>query len=73
MLFLSFWYSVFILLGGMIYFRFYLEGVFLMLLADLLYGIPLDRHFGITYVYLISTIILIVIIEMFKKGLKVLP
>jgi len=72
-LFLPFWLSVILALAGMIYFSFFFEAVFIFFISDLLYGAKESRFFGIVFVSLIISLLLLILAEFFKKKLKFYP
>lgn len=69
-LFLPFWVSAILTLAGIIYFKFFIEALFLFLLSDLLYGVPEARFLNITFVSVLMISILFIVIEYLKKKLK---
>jgi|GEM_PF-1071460 len=62
-----FWFSVLLLLIGVVMYRYFLEAPILMLLVDLLYGVPLDRFYGYTFVAFSFGLILLFLAEYIKK------
>lgn len=69
-LFLPFWFSLVLGVGGMLYFRLYLEAPILMLLSDSLYGVQEVRYFGFMFVSLLLCTILFLVVEFLKGKLK---
>ncbi len=69
-LFMPFWVSVILGIVGMIYFPFFLEAVFLFLLADVLYGIPEPKFFNIALVSFGLALICFILLEFLKKKLR---
>jgi len=65
-LFLPFWVSLCFALIGMVFFSFFVEAVFLLLLSDLLFGAREGRLFNIIFVATIITAVLLVVVEIFK-------
>ena len=72
-LFMPFWVSVILAFASMAYFPFFLEAVFLFLLSDLLYGVPEPRLFNLTFVSFFAALICFIILELFKKKLRLNP
>lgn len=70
-LFMPFWLSVLLALGGMIYFSFFWESVVLFLLSDLLYGAGEARFSNIFFVSLIISFFALIIIELSKKKFRI--
>lgn len=69
-LFLPFWFSALLALGGMIYFRVFFEAVALFFASDLLYGVPEPKFFGLVFVSFFTSLAALVAIEALKKKLK---
>jgi len=69
-LFMPLWVSIILALAGMLYFKFFLETVFLFLLSDLLYGAPELKFFNITFVSFIMALTFFTILELLKKKLR---
>ncbi len=69
-LFMPFWVSVILALAGMIYFRFFIEAIFLFLLSDLLYGTPESKLHNMIFVSFVTALICLIIIELSKKKLR---
>ncbi|MEJ0002214.1 MAG: hypothetical protein WDN09_03520 [bacterium] len=59
-----------LVLFGMIYFRFYIEGIVALAILDLLYGVGAPRFFNVTFVTSIVAVFVFVIVEAAKKKLK---
>jgi len=72
-LFLPFWISVILALAGMLYFKIFLEVIFLFLLSDLLYGINETKFFNIFFISFTISVVVLIIIEILKKKLKFYP
>ena len=72
-LFLPFWVSIILALAGMIYFRFFLEAVFMFLLSDLLYGVKEAKFFNIVFISLIVYALVLTGVEFVKRRLKFYP
>jgi len=72
-LFWPFWLSLLLGLGAMIYFPIFGEAVLLFFISDLLYGTQEMKFFGITYISLIVSTLVLLIIEYFKKKLRFYP
>jgi len=70
MLFMPFWVSVILALIGMVYFSFFWESVALFFLSDLLYGAEEARFFGLVFVSLVSSFVVLISIEFLKKKLR---
>ena len=69
-LFLPFYFSVILAIAGMIYFPFFFEAVFLLLLSDLLYGAMESSRFHSVFISFFVAVLLIGIIEFLKRKLK---
>jgi len=69
-LFMPFWVSVILALIGMVYFSFFWESVALFFLSDLLYGAEEARFFGLVFVSLVSSFVVLISIEFLKKKLR---
>ena len=69
-LFLPFYISVILGILGMVYFSFFLEAVFLLFLSDLLYGARENHLFHMTFIAFFISVIILVVIELFKRKLK---
>lgn len=69
-LFMPFWVSVVLALGGMIYFTIYWEAVALFLLSDLLYGAREAKFSGEIFISFVATLIVLIVVEVVKKKLK---
>ena len=69
-LFMPLWVSIILALAGMLYFKFFLEAVFLFLLSDLLYGAPELIFFNIIFVSFIVALTFFIILELLKKKLR---
>ena len=69
-LFLPFWLSVILALFGMAYFSFFVEGVALLFLSDLLHATKEARLHSMIFVSLIISVIFLIGSEMLKKKLK---
>ena len=69
-LFMPFWLTAILALAGMIYFRYFVEAVGLLLLSDMLYGLPVNKFFDIVFVSFIFGIVTLFIVEFVKKKLK---
>lgn len=72
-LFMPIWVSMLLALAGMVYFPMFLEGVFLLLLSDLLFGTRADRFYHITYLTFLMGSVVLIIVESLKKKLKFYP
>lgn len=66
-LFMPFWASVILALGGMLYFHYYLEALLLFFISDLLYGASEARFFHITFGSLVLSSILFTLAEFIKR------
>jgi len=69
-LFLPLWLSLLLALAGMFYFPIFLEGLVLLLLSDLLYGVEEARFLNITFVSLVMGGVALILVEFLKKKLK---
>ncbi len=67
---MPFWLSVILALAGMMLFPVYVEGVALLFLSDLLFGVEEARYFGIVFISLIVGILALLLAEVLKKRLK---
>ena len=72
-IFLPFWVSVILALGGMIYFPKYFEAPALFFLSDVLYGAPVARFSNMVFVSFFISLVILLIIEVLKKKLKYYP
>ena len=68
---MPFWLSVILALASMIYFSFFWEGVILLFLSDLLYGVSEAKFFNIYFVSLIASFLVLVTIELLKKKIRI--
>ena len=66
-LFMPFWVTAILAIAGMVYFRYFTEAVFLLLLSDLLYGIAEEKFWGITFISFILGIVVMLLIEFVKR------
>ncbi len=69
-LFMPFWVSVILSLLGIIYFRYYFEAALILLISDVLYGVPEPKFFDMVFISSITAIIGIVLTEFIKKKLR---
>lgn len=67
---LPFYLSVIILLGAMFYFSFYVEGVFIFLLSDLLFGAPEAKLWNIVLLSFFVALASLIILEFVKTKLR---
>jgi hypothetical protein len=67
-LFMPFWVSVILAAIGMAYFPFFLEAVFILLLSDLLYGVP--EFLNIALASFAAALACFIILELLKKKLR---
>ena len=72
-LFLPFWVSAILALAGMFYFSVFWEAVVLFLLSELLYGAGEAKFHGAVFVSFITSLAVLIIIEIIKKKLKFYP
>ncbi len=72
-LFMPFWLSVLLGLGMIIYFPIFGEAVVIFFISDLLYGTQEIKFYGIAYISLIISIIVLVGLEFIKKKLRLYP
>jgi hypothetical protein len=68
MLFGPFLVSVFLAFSFMAYFHFFWEAIFIFFLTDLLYGVEGATLYGVFYVNLTISVVLLLIIEFLKKN-----
>jgi hypothetical protein len=71
--FLPFWVSVLLGLSAMFYFPIFFEIVILALVSDLLFGVPSQVLWFSSFTTVVSTSIVLVLVEIFKKNLKYYP
>lgn len=71
-LYLPFWVSVILILGAMVFFSYYWEGVIIFFLSDLLYGVKEIKFFNLYFISLILSFALLLIIEFIKKKIRVI-
>lgn len=69
-LFAPFWVSVILAIAGMMYFRFFIEAVFLLLITDLLYAVPMQKFFEIVPVAFLGSLFCFIILELLKRKLR---
>jgi len=69
-LFMPFWVSVILALVGIIYFKFFIEAVGLLLLSDLLYGAREEKMGYMIGVSFIVSLLFFVILEILKSRLR---
>jgi len=72
-LFMPLWVSVVLGLGFIFYFPIFWEAVIIFFLVDLLYGVQEVKFFGITYVSLVISVIVVISLELIKKKLRFYP
>ncbi|MDD5721337.1 MAG: hypothetical protein PHT16_02740 [Candidatus Pacebacteria bacterium] len=72
-LFMPWWVSAILALGGMIYFNKFFEAAVLFLLSDLLFGAKEAKFNNMIFVSFIMTVIIFIIVEIMKKKLKFYP
>ncbi|OGI68546.1 hypothetical protein A2738_01555 [Candidatus Nomurabacteria bacterium RIFCSPHIGHO2_01_FULL_42_15] len=70
MLFMPFWVSVILAFAGMAYFSFFLEAVFIFLVADFLYATPSPSLFDMVYVCFGIALTCFILLETLKKKLR---
>lgn len=68
---MPFWLSIILILIAMAYFLFFLEGIVLFFLSDLLYGTSEIRFFNIFFISTIISFLFLVIIELLKKKIRI--
>jgi len=69
-LYMPFWLSVILALAGMAYFSFFWEATVLFLLSDLLYGVSEARFFNIFFISFLTSLLVLILIEMVKRKLR---
>lgn len=69
-LFLPYWVSLVLVVLGIIIFSIYFEGVTLLFLSDLLFGIPEHKLFNLYFFSFFLTLLLLIGAEFLKKKLK---
>ena len=72
-LFMPFWLSIMLVIGAMVYFSFFIEGVILLFLSDLLYGIKGVAWGGSVFLGLIIGVLLLTVLEIAKRKVKFYP
>lgn len=70
LLFLPFWCSFILMLGGMLYFKFYLEAVILLLLSDFFLGTTQVRYANVVLIGFSVSILVLITIEFIKQKTK---
>lgn len=68
--FMPFWVSIVLALVGMVYFSVFFEAVILFFLSDLLFGVKEAKFFDMVFVSFFICLVLLIVIEIFKKKLK---
>lgn len=69
MIFLPFWVTLSLVIGGIFMFKNYIEGIIIMLILDSLYGTGESRYFNLQYAFFYLLIIILLISEFVKKRL----
>jgi hypothetical protein len=72
-LFMPFWLTLILTVFAMFYFDFFIEGVVLFFISDLLYGIEGEKLFGMMFLSTILALILLGVLQILKKRLKFYP
>jgi len=72
-LFMPFWLSLILALGGMIYFNIFWEAIVLFLLSDLLFGLPGAKFSSMVFISFAISIIVLLGVESAKKKVKFYP
>jgi hypothetical protein len=67
---MPFWLSVLLALLGAFYFSFFWEVIPLFLISDLLWGVRESRFLNVTLVSLITSILILVSMELLKRKLR---
>ena len=62
-----FWSSMILLLIGVALYNYFFEGPVLKFLMDLMYGVPLERFYGYTFVAFSSALVLLFLAEYIKQ------
>ncbi|MEK7088901.1 MAG: hypothetical protein AAB913_02105 [Patescibacteria group bacterium] len=70
-LYMPFWLSIILILIAMAYFLFFLEGIVLFFLSDLLYGTSEIRFLNIFFISTIISFLFLIIIELLKKKIRI--
>ncbi len=68
--FMPIWVSVILVITGMIYFNFFLEGIILFFISDLYFGVEISKLYNIIYASTLISVVIFIIIEFLKKRLK---
>ena len=68
---MPFWLSIILILIAMAYFLFFLEGIVLFFLSDLLYGTSEIRFLNIFFISTIISFLFLIIIELLKKKIRI--
>jgi len=70
-LFSTWWFTFFLVVVGVFLFKNFYEAIFAGLLIDLLYGVVAEEFYGIWFVFTASFLILFLLVERFKKNIRV--
>ena len=69
-LFMPFWFSIILALAGMIYFSYFIEAPVLLLLSDLLYGVPSMNLLKIIFMPFVLASSYLFVVEFIKKKIR---
>lgn len=65
--YMPFWLTAIIALGGIVYFRYYIEAIIIMFLVDLLFGAEVKMFHGFHFAASISALIILLIAEYIRE------
>lgn len=69
-LFMPYWVAAALAFLGIIYFSMYWEAVLIMLFSDLLFGTPIYKLGGMTFVSFLGAFFVLIVTEVIKRRLK---
>ena len=70
-LFLPFYFTYLLAFGGIIYFKFFWEGLIIFFISDLLFGARIELFGEITFISTIIYSFILISVELLKKRLNV--
>ena len=70
-LYMPFWLSMILILGAIAYFSYFIEGVILFLIIDLLYGVIEVKLFNIPFILFIASSSILFLVELLKSKLRI--
>lgn len=68
--FVPFWVSLVLAVFAIIYFDYFFEAVFSMLVSDILYGVREEKLWNIVFFSTIVLMLFLILMEVFKRYLK---